>query len=381
MIRTRWLSFVVWMAIVVSNITVETTFAYNNIRIVSWNILAQEYVRGNIGGSSVDNNNDNDDHLQWEYRKDRIVELLVGNGDIEDDHNGMNADLVCLQEVQVDLWPDLLASLSHHYTGILQKAGRPSAIHRHNVATAVLVRHSCPLKVERVESRSRAMIAVLKETKNYDNNDGAEEEEVENSSLRRLYLATVHLDADRRTTRRQLASTLQGRGPQSQRQNQLRSLLKRLRRHCEQDNIRFKEAPLVLAGDFNMIQDNPLYKMLQNGDLAPVIGGDEDDDDGLQLVDTYQEAWQAGRSSKIVHHSDNDSTYVGNEKWKEGLKTLRKTFGSGSIIDYIWTSKQIKVKDTLVFHPSSLTTARESWPSKAFPSDHVPIGIDLEWPP
>ena len=58
----------------------------------------------------------NPECVNWEHRKALIVDQLV---DTE-----FKADIVCLQEAQVDLFEDLLSSLSPVYDGVIQNVTR-----------------------------------------------------------------------------------------------------------------------------------------------------------------------------------------------------------------------------------------------------------------
>ena len=53
--------------------------------------------------------------LEWNHRKSLITEVLKSQ---------MKADIVCLQEAQVDLFSDLLNSLSSTYDGVIQNVTR-----------------------------------------------------------------------------------------------------------------------------------------------------------------------------------------------------------------------------------------------------------------
>ena len=112
------------------------------VRLASWNLLAQVYCKADKYPWCEE------EHLQWQFRKKLIVPTILD----------MNADVICLQEVQVDLWPDLFQELEETYDGILQDMAGG-----HNVASAVLVRKSCPLQIDRIESRSRALLAILED--------------------------------------------------------------------------------------------------------------------------------------------------------------------------------------------------------------------------
>lgn len=60
--------------------------------------------------------------LDWDHRKSLIVEKLL------DERTKM--DIICLQEAQVDLFPDLLSSLSPVFDGVIQ-----NVTNGHNVGT------------------------------------------------------------------------------------------------------------------------------------------------------------------------------------------------------------------------------------------------------
>lgn len=272
--------------------------------------------------------------LEWEYRKSLIVDKLL-------DVDGMNADIVCLQEVDVDLFPDLQERLHQTYDSVIQKVGR-----NHNVATVTFVRTTCPFRIVRNESRSRAQIVVLETDTN-----GSTSERPS-----RLYLCNVHLDAGANKRDPKLRQY-----HQDQRRNQLRKLLHRLDLQCKRDFTTNKEVPVVIAGDFNMLRSNPLHESLESGSL--IVNGT------VRLQDAYLE------SERLEHGS---KTTFPTPKGKR-RRRLVKTFGGGSLLDYIWTSDQVQVLDTLVFHPGSLHHGVEAFPSEDHPSDHLPIGIDINW--
>jgi mRNA deadenylase 3'-5' endonuclease subunit Ccr4 len=257
----------------------------------------------------------------------RIVHLLDGGS--------MNADIVCFQEVQVDLFPDLMSKLSTTFDSILQNVTAT-----HNVGTAILVRKDSRLRIKRVESRSRALITVLQDK--------------ENESI--LYVSTVHLDAGTATDRQTREYH------QRQRENQLKSLLKRLNSQCILDNTNLEKVPIIVAGDFNMLRDNPIIAALTKGELLPQLP--------VHLHDAYLEAKQYNHQSLPLYQiQDNESS-----------NHLVKTYSGGAVLDYIYVSHQVQVVDTLLCHPSSSTPGVENLPTKDHPSDHLPIGIDFKWP-
>ncbi|EOD07442.1 hypothetical protein EMIHUDRAFT_218359 [Emiliania huxleyi CCMP1516] len=154
--------------------------AGRSLSVVSWNILAPTFAPPSrypwVAPAT----------LAWPKREAAIVATL----------GRLDADVVCLQEVEVALWDGLLRRFtSLGYSGVLQETQR-----QHPIANAVLFRRAA-LRCTQTESRSRALIAVLESL------DAAD-------SAAPLHVASVHLEA--------------GAEKASQRFFQLRSLLRRL---------------------------------------------------------------------------------------------------------------------------------------------------------
>ena len=269
------------------------------LRLVSWNLLAPMYA------SPPKFPRSDPLHLDWpSHRKPLIVRTLLKS----------EADIICLQEVQTDLWPDLLHSLAGQYHGILQNVTRG-----HAVANAVLIKkkplqnkkknHSTTTgsiattadginvnndldlvaEVLEVESRSRALIVVLRANYHHNHNHNvrceigantADDDQKDFSATAKtpllpsqspppplLFLANLHLEAG------------YGKKHDQTRYYQLQSLLKRLHKHavlyqeqgavaatsdnnsCQRTCTKEKQA-IVLTGDFNIRTDNPLYHLL-----------------------------------------------------------------------------------------------------------------------
>ena len=274
--------------------------------------------------------------LEWDHRKSLIADKLLDEE--------TKTDIVCLQEVQVDLFSDLLTSLSPVFDGVIQ-----NVTSGHNVGTAVLVRNSCNMKIKRVESRSRALIATL------------ENEENE----KKIYICSVHLNADKSQDPKKREYH------QKQRQCQLKSLLKRINYACKLDKQIINEAHILVAGDFNMLRENPLHELLTEGNVSPSAQ--------VSLHDAYFEAERHNRHSIPVYHQSSSEEGNSIEEKSKSDQHLVKTYKGGAILDYIWTSEKVKVVDTLLYHPSASTVGTEKWPCDDHPSDHLPIGIDIEW--
>jgi len=313
----------------------ESVGGMTMLRVASWNLLAQDYVKE----YKYPWTRDSPECLEWNYRKSLIVDRLLDKD--------MKPDIVCIQEAQVDLFSDLLSSLSPMFGGVIQNVSST-----HNVGTAVLIRNSCPVKIKRMDSRSRALIVTLEDKKN--------------PSINNLYLCSVHLDADKSRNQKMRQHH------QMQRQNQLKSLLKRINLHCKLDKMEIKEAPVLVAGDFNMLRENPLHLSLTEGNLTPSAQ--------VPLHDAYMEAEKHKRQSlPVYHYRSSREEEIDQQQQNNHQLKLMKTYKGGAILDYIWTSERIKVIDTLLYHPSSSLAGIEQWPSTEMPSDHLPIGIDMEW--
>ena len=182
--------------------------------------------------------------MDWNVRRRAILEKLVA----------VSADVICLQEVERETWEeDFVAPLEPYgYTGVVQTVTRG-----HSIGCAVLVKNTC-FRVLRVESRSRALIVVLEQVPCGDPNN--------NNNNNTLFLANVHLEA--------------GMDQDEKRFCQVHSLLKRLRHHVlvsENQSLwptknKNKKAPdpcILMAGDFNMLHNNPVHQFLATGTWLP----------------------------------------------------------------------------------------------------------------
>ena len=162
--------------------------------IVSWNLLAPMFTKQ----QPRHYRHVSRAHLSWDWRQDQIVSTL----------EAIDADIVCLQEVEAERWENLLARLEAlGYDGVLQKS-RKRLHGGHPIRVAVLHRRSI-LELARHESRSRALISVLRPRA------------ATGRAATPLYLANVHLDANPDASDARLF--------------QLRSLLRRLELQREVD--------------------------------------------------------------------------------------------------------------------------------------------------
>jgi len=272
-------------------------------RLVSWNLLAPVYATPEKFPRS------NADDLKWSFRQPRILSRLKDT----------DADVLFLQEVQIDLWEELYSELqSRGYNGILQEVARG-----HPIANAVLVRDGFA-EIVAHESRSRVLIVIL------------------DCQGRHLYLANVHLDAG------------YGHDKDETRFNQIQSLMKRLYKHVQE--IGSKEPCIVIAGDFNMRSNNAVYHLLQTGTLP----------DNQSVTDRV-----------VLPQLPLLPLFDAYQQQPPTPGPVRMTYTGGAVLDYMWISKYLRPVETWQSHPDAANELYANWPSDQHPSDHLPIGAWL----
>lgn len=267
--------------------------------------------------------------LPWSYREPRILERLAA----------YDPDVIFLQEMQLDVWDSFLAKLPG-FTGLLQE--RKNADFPVN---AVLIRNEWG-QVLRTESRSRALIVVVQTT----------------LSDKPLYLANVHLQA--------------GFQEDETRYFQIRSLMKRLEHHQQEfgssssnngdgdddnDDESSKSEALIMAGDFNMVNNNDdvIYDLLTVGHLPDDVEEDLVADTLPQPLLPLLPLRDAYRHCPPV------------------VGPVLMTHRGGSVLDYIWLSDAVHIEETWQSHPAAAVSLRRTWPSHTQPSDHLPVGAVL----
>jgi mRNA deadenylase 3'-5' endonuclease subunit Ccr4 len=288
--------------------------------------------------------------LDWDkVRCPQIVQTILATG----------ADIVCLQEVQLDTWDtDLLPHFQQrNYTCIVQNVKR-----NHPIACAILLKRD-QWNVLAIESRSRALIVVLQERAIISDDD--DDTGSRTGFPQTIYIANVHLDA---------------RYDQDQtRFNQVKSLLKRMEYHYQQQQpkqlLSNVDTPpiVIIAGDFNMLRTNPLYRLLLTGVYTHPFQSDTLSlhSSLLPLRDIYNDGSDKGDTTKMVTTGQSLSSTK---------KRLWRTFAGGSILDYIWVSRSM-IPDAVpwMMDERCCQPPRKqkycAWPSMDHPSDHIPIGL------
>lgn len=313
------------------------------ISLVSWNLLAPTFATpAKYPWASAE-------HLAWPGRQRRIVDMLAE----------IDADVICLQEVETAMWSELLRRLRKlGYDGVLQqtRGGHP-------VANAVCVRRDA-LEVVRTESRSRALITVLRACGEHgDGRASGAGASVPALPPRPppLYLANVHLEAGAEKSPQRLA--------------QVRSLLRRveLQRAIDVADAQGRRtllspvsdaagAALVLTGDFNFDRSSELHALLATGSLPPGGGGGG----GRKQRSTARHALLPLR----------DAYLDAQPPWGP---RLRSTYRNGRLLDFVWTSPAVEVLRTMPVSELAGSMQPHQLPSATHPSDHLPIGALLTW--
>ena len=312
----------------------------DEISVLSWNILAPCYGLPHLYRSQkrqqLRNTNNNaadsttaEDFMEWSYRSPRILETIERHA----------ADLVCLQEVQVDLWPRLGESLQKigYSTALIQKVNRGLP-----VATVILLhdRRAREWKAVKVESRSRALLVTLECRKK--SRSARQQQDGNNAPYYYLFVANVHLQA--------------GKEEWDTRYSQVKSLLKRLYLHTERASALQLEHPLVLLmGDWNTLTTDPLHNLLTTGTLP--------DDHGLP---------QLYPNLPLLPLCDVNQHNNNGNRSPHRQPPLAWTHTCGATLDYIFASPQVQVCE--LWSADTIAPVSLPIPNANFPSDHVPIG-------
>ena len=372
---------------------------------VTWNVLAPAFANQQKFPWA------SSQALSWSNRRERIVQQL----------STIDADCICLQEVEVERWPELHAQLGElGYGGVLQETGG------HPYGVAMLFK-SDRLVCLRTESRSRAMIAVVQAAQAGAGAAGRGGGEL-------LYLANVHLEA----------------GPQKEQQRmlQLASLLKRVRFQAEQDGAMPHvdgALPLIIAGDFNCEPRSAPHRMLSQAPRHPekrhglclrralarmrpglVALGPPECIPAGRPSQLGGGAWPheppsrcpeeggagarpppplpLGQPSSRLPSDDQERPAALEGGRRPGRKlppasaallplrdayaahpppwgpALRSTYRNGRVLDYIFASPPVDVLRTMPVSSSAGSRGPHRLPSELHPSDHIPIGAVLRWP-
>lgn len=285
----------------------------DEISVVCYNVLADNLVTSTehayLYGNPV--------YMSWEYRWCLLQEELAV----------FQSDIVCLQEVEKERWPDYVFVMrSLGYSGIIQA---PKKSHM-SIATAIFYKTD-RFKVVWEEHRSRAMALAL----HYTDSDGKDQV---------LYVVNWHLEGDPRRA--------------SDRISQMNSILQRM---AGRQGKNAENCDVVIAGDFNATRWNAPWQFLFRGRLE---GG-------------YTEAYlpSVPVTTKTVAHPYALQDVYMSGRWIPEFTTRAPR--RRSEIDFIWCSRHLKIE--ALMRPANLRHIglidRTLLPNKEFPSDHLPLGV------
>lgn len=131
-----------------------------------------------------------------------------------------------------------------------------------------------------------------------------------------------------------------------------------------QDLASSRNAPFILAGDWNIIPDSPTYNLLTTGKLDSEDPTYPHSKNGMEWSPTAQAMKSAYAESK--HGEPNFTNYAQTKEQEPFIEVL----------DYIFLSKEWRVMDVKpVVHRD---VVNGPLPNKAEPSDHVMIAANLE---
>lgn len=341
------------------------------VSVLSWNILAPCYtLPHHLRSQKLLRQRDDDtyttsnastaavtvaDCMEWSYRRPRIVETIAS----------YSADLVFLQEVQLDCWPQLSKDLAQqgYQTAIVQEVNRGLP-----VTTVILLhdRRQEEWQVVAVESRSRALLVTL-ECRQQQQQQSPNGDTIINENPTHLFLANVHLQA--------------GRKEFVTRYHQVKSLLQRLLLQTQRVQVPTSKATtadmkppfVLLMGDWNTLPTDPLHTLLTKAKLPENHGLPQlfPNLPLLPLKDIYEQQQQQSSTSADMKK-----------------KELAWTHSCGAILDYVFASPCAEILDLLAHDDdddndttTKKTIAPRSMmiPNADFPSDHIPIGGTLRF--
>lgn len=261
--------------------------------------------------------------VPWSYRWP-LIEAEVFTSD---------ADIICLQEVDLARLEDYHAAAAAHSYQILVQQGKGD----HPVLNCIL--YSSKFTMVWSDHRSRTLIAAF--TFEVDN------------FVQVLYVVNCHLEGHPHRP--------------NDRVNQMRSALQRMQWHQGNNGIAPESANVLVCGDFNSTPHEGVCRLLHHGRL---VGG---------YTESYLPSLEVTKTTIVQPYTLLDA-YSQDDLL---LPFTRKVPCSMHTIDYIWHSPQLVV-DALYcpYRPRDLgLILQQSLPNRLYPSDHLPIGAVFHWHP
>mmetsp|Transcript_30973 Transcript_30973/g.43381 ORF Transcript_30973/g.43381 Transcript_30973/m.43381 type:complete len:536 (-) Transcript_30973:86-1693(-) len=299
------------------------------VSVLSWNILAPQYCSKKQFPRSPAK------CLDWKVRMGRILDTIAR----------YDADIVCLQEMELASWDSVLKDFAtkHGYSLVHQKDKGSKAGIKYIGNTTMF--KAAQFTIEYEIHRSRVMVTALRQ-QNEENDDKKdhvkndkriEDEDIKHHSSENdegvvWVIANAHLDATK----------------PNHRLNQMKSLFKRIKPENKKSNHR-----LILCGDLNAGPDSEVVSLLQNGRVKDNNGSVVESGFEDNLKSAYRVRWNREPAFTIA---------VG---------------GWSGVLDWIWfDSRCADCCHVVPIFTSAHTrnqVCKRGLPSDLIPSDHCPI--------
>jgi len=287
----------------------------NEFKLISYNILA------NCWSWPKDYANVDPQHLSWEHRKPRLQEEILS----------FDADIVCLQEVDIDLFEDFKQVFeAKGYIALLQQDSKRAKTQK--TANATLFKKDYSLQWS--DHRSRALITGLK---------GAQHGQV-------VIIANMHLEGNPRKP--------------EQRFFQIRSLLKQIKTWCTNQKQAIATTNVVICGDFNEDNTGSVSQLLSNGKL------DKEFIDPLTKIKIATNNLQTEFKLQSAYLGQNvEPTFLHPCMTKAAIDFIYFSVPSISCVGVMKVIPENEIKEIL----------NGGLPNKDHSSDHLPVGALLRF--
>jgi len=280
---------------------------FPSFRLATFNVLVQKFI------DEEKYPNSSSEHKSWPFRW-QLFEKTVTN---------FRADVLCLQEVQEDLFKS-------HWHPFLNKLGLEAHFQNKPKWGNVIAFNPNVFSLQWLDSRSRIMIACLRC--------------LANDHL--VYVANVHLIAHPERVEDQT--------------NMIKSLMKQLEKHQKSLNLGPDSFSTIVCGDFNSSPDQGIYKLFSEGvlraDFRDLRTGIAYTSEDVRLP--------CGFTSAYFEH------FKAEPAWTMSLQE-RNTL----TLDYIFCSTNRL--DVVLAEEIKCEAMSKNIPDAVAPSDHLPVVAEI----
>ncbi|KAI3433865.1 hypothetical protein D9Q98_003668 [Chlorella vulgaris] len=290
----------------------------DEISLVSYNVLCQRYANSRRFPHVYAQ------YLEASYRLERIKQELAAFG----------ADIIALQEVTIDSWPELREFMAARgYAAVVQMRAAASG----NDFMLALFYRSSKLQLAWTEERSRALLVALQVTA------------AGPAHGQMLWLANVHLEASPYRP--------------NDRVSQLRSALQRLESHIGSSEAA-EASDVIICGDFNSLeQDSPCWLLRQG-----------------RLERNHTDACCPQVPTTKVSIAHPFALHEAYDAAGYHLPFTHKVGQQHAVLDYVWSSRHMRVAAVMrpLQQEHRAMVDSSFLPNRVHPSDHLPIGAVLK---